>query len=304
MRITMPIPTPQETTLDHKKRFLIPWDACDSHVHVIGSQDRYPMLSSRAYTPPEAQVADLQAHLSTLHMSRVVLIQPSFYGSDNRCLVAALQQLGNIARGVVVIDEKTSDKELSMLTINGVRGVRMNLESIGVRSPQAAHRELNSLATRIAPYGWHIQIYASSHVIAASINQISTLPVHVVLDHFAMIQPKKGLNQPDFLSILELVQTGKVYVKLSAPYRISQAVPDYSDVLPFASAFIEAHPDRMLWASDWPHTRRTCGNSTTEPSPFRVVDDQYILRLLQEWVPSKEIRKKILVDNPACLYGF
>jgi predicted TIM-barrel fold metal-dependent hydrolase len=265
------------------------------------------MLPDRAYTPPEVSVADLKMHLSELGMSRVVLIQPSFYGTDNSCLTDALQELGDSARGIAVIDENTSDEALSALAGSGVRGVRVNLESIGIRDPQAANRALASLADRIKPHGWHIQIYASSGVIAASAGIMGKLSVHVVLDHFAMMQADKGPAQSDLAPVLELVRSGRAYVKLSAPYRISsisQAGPDYADVMPLAKAFIHANLDRILWASDWPHTDRAPGKKPTEISPFRQIDDQRALDLLATWGFTPEVREKILVENPARLYGF
>jgi 2-pyrone-4,6-dicarboxylate lactonase len=285
-------------------RFSPPSGACDCHVHVIGPQALYPMVPDRAYTPPEANVADLRAHLSALQVSRVVLIQPSFYGTDNQCMVAALQHLGPMARGIAVVDDAVTDEELAALAANGVRGVRVNLESSGVRDPAAARRALAVLAKRIAPLGWHIQIYASSRVIAAAADDIAQLAVPVVLDHFGMLQTKNGIDQSDVHPLVELVHSGRAYVKLSAPYRISHAAPHYSDVQPFARAFIEANPERVLWASDWPHTDRAPGKGATEVSPFRVVDDRAVFGLLEGWTGNKDVFDRILVSNPATLYGF
>ncbi|GAB2900839.1 amidohydrolase family protein [Paraburkholderia jirisanensis] len=294
----------EAASMRHDTLFAVPPGACDCHVHIIGPQSHYPMLPDRAYTPPESSVADLRAHLALLKMSRVVLIQPSFYGTDNACLVDALQALGGIARGIAVIDDKTPDETLHALAANGVKGVRVNLESGGVNDPAAARRALSALAARIAPLGWHIQIYAASHVIAASAEAIAALDVPVVLDHFAMVQPAKGMTQPDLQPIVELVRSGHAYVKLSAPYRISHDVPHYDDVRPLARRFVEANPSRIVWASDWPHTDRAPGKGPTEVSPFRKVDDVTVLNQLSHWVPEPELRKRILVTTPAALYGF
>ncbi len=289
-----------ESSLSYK----VPAGACDCHVHIISARDKYPMLPDRAYTPPEASVPDLQAHLSSLHLTRVVLVQPSFYGTDNRCLVDALAKLGTAARGIAVIDGATPADELNKLAGHGVRGVRINLESLGSRDPAAARRALGELAGRIAPLGWHIQIYAALEIIAAIADHIAALPVPVVLDHFATAKASQGTAQADLQPVLSLIRNGHAYVKLSAPYRISKEAPAYGEVLPLAQAFIAANPERMLWASDWPHTDRAPGVAATAVSPFRKTDDLATLDLLASWAPDESLRKKILVDNPARLYGF
>ncbi|CAM2178531.1 2-pyrone-4,6-dicarboxylate hydrolase [Burkholderia orbicola] len=284
--------------------FRIPPNACDCHVHVIGHHSRYPMLPDRVYTPPEASVTDLRMHLAQLGMSRVVLIQPSFYGVDNSCLVDTLQELGNVARGIAVINSSTPDEMLQVLVANGVKGVRVNLESIGLHDPAAARNALKALARRIAPLGWHIQIYATSHVIAASAEVIVGLGVPVVLDHFALVQTSYALTQSLLAPIVDLVRSGYAYVKLSAPYRISKGAPNYDDVCPIARLFVEANPSQIVWASDWPHTDRAPNKRPTDVSSFRLVDDVYMLNQFLNWVPEPELRQSILVSNPAKLYGF
>jgi 2-pyrone-4,6-dicarboxylate lactonase len=286
------------------RSFPIPPGACDCHVHVMGPQSRYPMLADRDYTPPEASVAALRAHLAQLGLSRVVLIQPSFYGADNACLVDALQVLGDMARGTAVIDPSTPDETLEALAANRVKGVRVNLESIGQQNPAAARGVLHSLARRIEPLGWHIEIYAASQVIAALTEEIGALDVPVVLDHFAMIQTLKGMGQRDLPPIVDLVRSGHAYIKLSAPYRISQRAPNYDDVRPLVRRLVEANPARIVWASDWPHTEHAPGKKATEISPFRHVDDVHVLNQLARWIPEAELRQRILVTNPATLYGF
>jgi predicted TIM-barrel fold metal-dependent hydrolase len=294
------------TTADRRSAmsFPIPPRACDCHVHIIGPQSRYPMLPDRDYTPPEASVAALRAHLAQLGLSRVVLIQPSFYGADNACLVDALQVLGDMARGTAVIDPSAPDETLQALAANRVKGVRVNLESIGQQDPATARGVLNTLARRIGPLGWHIEIYAASQVIAALVEEIGALDVPVVLDHFAMIQTSKGMAQPDLPPIVDLLRSGHAYVKLSAPYRISQGTPNYDDVRPLVRHLVEANPARIVWASDWPHTEHEPGEKSTAISPFRHIDDARVLNQLAHWVPEPELRQRILVTNPTTLYGF
>jgi predicted TIM-barrel fold metal-dependent hydrolase len=281
----------------------MPPGACDCHVHVIGPTAQYPMVQERGYTPPEASTADLLAMRRQLGISRNVLIQPSFYGTDNRCMLDAMAQLGGSARGVAVVAPDINTEELAKLDAQGVRGVRLNLESGANRDPKTAAIALDEMAKRIRPLGWHIQIYAALPVIAALKNLIATLPVEVVIDHFGLAQANDGVDQPGFAALLDLVRARRAYVKLSAPYRISQT-PGYADVAPIARALIAAGPDRMLWASDWPHTDRVPGRGPHELHPFRIIDDSLALALLKEWCGDEAAMQTILVETPARLYRF
>jgi predicted TIM-barrel fold metal-dependent hydrolase len=277
--------------------------ACDCHVHIVGPIARYPMSPQRGYTPPEASVADLMALRRRLGIARNVLIQPSFYGTDNRCMLDALAQLGDTARGVAVVAPDIADAELKELDRHGVRGVRINLESSESRDPHAAAAALDALAERIRPLRWHIQIYAALPVIAAVADRIAGLPVDVVIDHFGMAHARDGIDQPGFAALRDLARSGKTYVKLSAPYRISQQ-PGYADTAPIARALIAAAPERMLWASDWPHTDRTPGRAPFDIHPFRTIDDKAVLGQLAEWCGDEAVERKILVETPAMLYRF
>jgi predicted TIM-barrel fold metal-dependent hydrolase len=276
---------------------------CDCHVHIVGPQDRYPMVASRAYTPPQSTVAQLMALRQRLGLSRTVLIQPSFYGSDNRALLEAMGQLDDTARGIAVLDTDVPDAELASLDRAGIRGVRVNIESSGGRDPREVTGALGSFAKRIAPLGWHIQIYAALSVIARVASDVAGLPVPVVFDHFGMPDAALGPEQPGFPVLLDLVRTGPAYVKLSAPYRISKQ-PGYADVAPIARALIAAGPERMVWASDWPHTDRAPGAGPADISPFRVVDDSAVLDLLGTWCPDPALRRTILATTPERLYRF
>jgi predicted TIM-barrel fold metal-dependent hydrolase len=262
------------------------------------------MSPQREYTPPEASLKDLQDHLSSLSLSRVVIIQASFYRTDNRCLLNGLAGLEGRARGIAVLPATIHDAELRSMMRQGVSGVRINLQTGNIQDPKAASTALSALAKRVESLGLHIQIYASLGVIAAVAKEIEKLPMPVVLDHFAMPRAELGVSQPGFDAVLALVKARKVYVKLSAPYRISNRAPDYPDVLPIAQALIAAGSSQMLWASDWPHTNSESGKAPTEVSPFRRIDDAAVLKLFAKWVPDAEVRRKILVDNPARLYGF
>jgi predicted TIM-barrel fold metal-dependent hydrolase len=277
--------------------------AVDCHVHIIGPRAKYPMVANRAYTPPEASVAQLLALRKKLGIARNVLVQPSFYGTDNSCMLDALAQLGDSARGVAVVAPTIADAELRAMDAKGVRGVRINLETAGNRDPKAAQAMLTAMAKKVAPLKWHIQIYTALPVIAQLTGAIADLNVPVVIDHFASAAAADGPNQKGFLSLLDLVHAGKAYVKLSAPYRISKA-KGYADVTPIAQSLIYARRDHMLWGSDWPHTQTIPGKKNDEVTPFYRIDDNASLRQFNSWYPDDVTRKMILVDNPVKLYRF
>lgn len=278
-------------------------NACDSHVHIIGPIDKYPMVANRPYTPPQATVAQLLALRKRIGIARNVIVQPSFYGTDNSCMLDALAELGPTARGIAVVAPTISDAELRAMDAKGVRGIRINLESAGVRDPKAASALFSTLGKKIAPLGWHIQIYTVLPVVAQMIGAIADCPVPVVLDHFAGVTAADGTGQKGFIGLLDLVRARKAYVKLSAPYRVSKR-PDYADITPIAQSLIYAARDRMLWATDWPHTQTIPGKKNTEVTPFYRIDNNAVLRLFNSWYPDETTRKMILVDNPAKLYRF
>ena len=234
----------------------LPDAGCDCHVHVFGPFDRFPLAARRAYTPGPASIEDLTALLRRLGLKRVVIVQASPQGADNRCLVDALQQLnagGEIqARGVAVIDESISPNDLHNLHSAGVRGVRVNLESAGQHDPEVARRAMRVAAERVAPMGWHVQTYTTLQVIAAMAPTLADLPTPVVIDHFGRSTAAHGVDQPGFDRLLDLVAAGQAWVKLSAAHRISE-LDDCQDARAIARALINASPARMLWGTDWPH---------------------------------------------------
>lgn len=275
-----------------------PTHACDSHVHVFLPE--FPYAASRQYTPPAATIPQLRSELCRLDMARVVLIQPSCYGTDNRALLAGLDQLGpHIARGVAVVDlDKVSDAGLRELADKGVRGIRFNLSVQQEADGQRIRRDLAAAQERCGPLGWHLQINASAASIRSLAPALASLHIPVVFDHFA-----GGPDAAD--TVLELLGTGRIWVKLSAPYRASH-VAGYRDMDELVAFLVRANPQRLVWGSDWPHTGGT-GMRQTNPTaiePFRSNDALTTLHLLERWVPDAQSRHRILVDNPAELYGF
>lgn len=275
----------------------VPPGACDCHVHVF--DPRFPYVADRAYTPGPAsgeQLDELHWHLG---VSRAVLVQPSPYGTDNACLLEQLRVRGERARGVVVFDP-AERPPLGQWHALGVRGARVNLATFAVDEPAAALAPLRATAAAIARLGWHLQVFTSLSVVAALADELARLPVPVVLDHFALAPPSAA----PVAALADLLRSGAVYVKLSAPQRISTA-PDHADVEPLVRALAAAAPDRLLWGTDWPHTggrARTPENRLTV-EPFEPIDDARALARLLEWT-GPEAGRKILVDNPAGLYGF
>ena len=286
--------------------FEIPAGGCDCHTHIFGDARRFPFAADRIYTPEPASIAEMRALHRSLHMDRVVIVQPSVYGTDNACTLDASRQLGSRARAVVVIDDATPAAALDRMHGAGARGVRINLATANQTSPAVARQRLQRAVEQLKGRPWHIQIYATLPVIDAIKDQVMQSPVPVVFDHFGGAQASAGTSQAGFDSLVGLVRSGKAYVKISGAYRSSSQRPDYADVAPLAKALIAANPQRILWGSDWPHpdSVRADGRATTDIAPLIQIDDGRLLNQLPVWAPDAAQRKTILVDNPARLYGY
>jgi predicted TIM-barrel fold metal-dependent hydrolase len=287
--------------------FAVPAGACDCHVHIFGDPQRFPFFAGRTYTPGLASVDELRAMHRALRIDRTILVHPSVYGTDNAVTLDALRQLGDSARGVVVIDEHTADSALDAMHQAGVRGIRLNLVQAGVPDPSTARRRFQAAIGRVARRGWHLQVYAPPTTIESIHDLVMASPVPVVFDHFGGARAARGLDQPGFAAVVSLVGAGKAYVKISgAADLVSTQAPDYPDVAPFARALVAANSRRILWASNWPHpdTANPPTRPISEVTPLLRTDDARILNLLADWVPDAAVRQTILVDNPAGLYGF
>ena len=277
----------------------VPPNSCDCHVHVFPDPAKFPFFNGRIYTPPVATADDLLALQKALGMDRVVIVTPSVYGTDNSATLDGIRQLGpKRARGVAVIGANTTKADLDGMAEGGIRGIRVNLETGGIKDPTVAKRTLDAAVKQIEGRSWHMQIYAGLPMISALKSDLGSLPMPVVFDHFAGAEAAKGLEQPGFDSVLELVKAGKAYVKISGAYRAQLGgQPDYSLVAPFAKTLVAANPDRIVWGTDW--TRKA-----TDIAPAMPIDDGRLLNLLADWVPDAKTRAKILVENPARLYAF
>lgn len=285
----------------------LPPRAVDCHVHIF-EPDRFDYAANRSYTPGPATVEDLRRFHSELGVERSVLVQPSTYGTDNRCLIAALRELGrDTARGIAVIDPATvQDGDLKALAAAGVVGVRVNLTVKGEERAEAARNAVSKAIKRVADHGLAVQIYVDLPLVAALSDTILTSPVPVILDHFAGAQAPLDEAGSEMDAVRRLLDAGHVWIKLSAPYRVSMR-PDFADVEPIARTLIGCNPDRLVWASDWPHTGGNAERRDRKPTdiePFRTVDDAGALAMIARCAPSDTVKSKIFVENPSRLFRF
>ena len=283
--------------------------ACDCHTHVFGQADQYPFVSGRTYTPGLASAAQLTDLHDRLGIGRVVVVQPSPYGTDNRCTLDAVFDMNvggaDRARAVVVIDPETSPDELQRMHDAGARGVRINLETHGVMDVDQARARLLHAANQVAALGWHIQVYTNPSVIEGLTEVFQSLPVPVVFDHFGGMRPERGMGQQGMAALTALLQSGKAYVKLSAAHRVTGGA-GYEAVSDMVREWAAIGLDRLLWGSDWPHPGAWPGvaRSPDVIEPFHPIDDRAALSALKGWLPDEAARKAVLLDNPARLYGW
>ena len=284
--------------------FDVPSGACDCHTHIHGDPARFPYFSGRVYTPETALPEEMSALHRALHMQRVVIVTPSVYGTDNSATLFGMKARGKDARGVAVIDEKTTESALDAMHQAGIRGIRLNLATSGVDDPSVGRKRFEAAVERAQKRKWHVQMYTSLAVISSIKDLVLASPVPAVFDHFGGAQAALGTAQPGFADLVELVRSGKAYVKISGAYRASKLAPDFSDAAPLARALIAANADRIVWGTDWPHPNSSSGNPATQVTPLFQIDDGRLLNQLPAWAPDAATRKKILVDNPARLYSF
>lgn len=281
----------------------LPPGSCDCHVHVFDTAS-FALSPTRVYTPDEAPVDDLDRHLEQLGIERVVIVQASPYGDDNSCLLNAIEKLGQErARGVAVISPDSPTQLLEELHAGGVRGVRFNLQTYGGDDLESVVAKLKALFDRLAPLGWHLQLYVSLEMLATLKPYLQAAPINIVIDHLGCLDAAGGLDQPGFPELLELLENDRIHLKLSAFYRVSNQ-GDYADVKPFIDALAAIRPDRLLWGSDWPHTFSAVGErrSPDRVERFHPEDDGHALGLLLRWIDDADTARAILSDTPARLY--
>jgi D-galactarolactone isomerase len=253
---------------------------------------RFPLAAKARRREPDATVAAYQALQRRLGLARVVVVQPTAYGTDNRCTLAALAELGESARGVAVVDARVSDGELADLTRAGMRGVRFRM----LEPPELPWELLETLAARVHAFGWHVQFQMDGRFLHEKESVLAGLPGPLVVEHLGKFLEPVGVDHPGFRALLRLIDRGRCWVKLSGAYMLSRTgPPDYEDIGRLARALVRHAPERMVWASNWPHPLAKEG---------AMPDDAALLDLLLDWAPDAAMRRRILADNPATLYGF
>ena len=272
----------------------MPDGACDTHAHIFGPSTQYRWNPARGYTPPDALPQAYEALHDALGVSRGVLTQPSVYGTDNRCMLDYAAKHPSRMRAVVAVGPDVDDTTLQAMHAQGARGIRVNLADPG-GNPFASFSELGRLAQRLKAMSWHIELLLHVHEMDDVIEDIRRLPVDISIGHLGYMPARLGVDHPKYQAFLDLVAEGRCWVKLTAPYRItSRPTVPYADVTPFASALVQRRPDRILWGTDWPHP--IC--------PVAMPNDGDLADHLADWLPDPEVRRHVLVDNPATLYGF
>ncbi len=266
---------------------VVPALACDSHMHFYDA--RRQAAPEAVLRPPDATIADYLQVQADLGLERVVVVQPTTYGLDNTCQLDAMAAIGDAARGVMVVDHRTGGDELRRLTDLGVRGARFHMLPGGA----VPWEILDEVAAAIQPFGWHVQLQLNGRELTERLDSLRRLPVGLVIDHVGRFMPPVAPDDPAFSALLALVDDGAM-VKLSAPYESSvTGPPTYRDVVPLVEALTARAPDRMLWATNWPH-----------PGQANPPTNAELASLLDAWLPDESLRQQVLVDNPAALYDF
>lgn len=258
----------------------IPANACDSHMHIIGPLDRFPLRETRSLTPPAATVDDYRAVMKTTGFERTVVVQPSSYAKDNECTLSAVESFDGQARAIVVIDAHVDEEVLAAMHSRGARGARVQRVVAG----GASIEDIAEIASKISPFGWHLQLFLDASELAELKPVLARLPVDIVFDHMAIVRDNASLKDPGFKVLLDLLDSGKAWVKLANAF----SVPDAER----ARTLIRANHHQVLWGSDWPHV----GYRDQPPDDGKLVDSLF------DWAETDDVARRILVDNPDRLY--
>jgi D-galactarolactone isomerase len=267
-----------------------PANSCDCHMHMYDA--RFPADPGATLRPADALVDDYRLLQKRIGTTRNVVVTPSTYGTDNRVTLDAMAKFGATARGVAVVNVDVADAELKRLADLGVRGIRFNLVQAGATTVEM----IEPLSTRVNALGWHVQIHMLGDQIVKIEDLLYKLASPIVFDHMGRMPQPAGTDHPAFGVIRKLIDKGRTWVKLSGAYQDTKVgPPSYADTSKVAQAYVKAAPERMVWASDWPHPTQ---------KENEKANDAVLFDLLTEWAPSEVTRNRILVENPATLYGF
>ena len=269
-----------------------PPNAADCHMHIY--DPRFSQLAPGRANPTNATVRDYRLLQKRTGTTRVVVVTPRNYVTDNRVTIDALSQLGASARGVVVVHPAITDAELKSLNDVGVRGIRFSLTDPAIAV--VTWDMVEPLSKRVADLGWHVQFALDGDLIAEHADLLRRLPAQLVFDHMGRPTLPAGTEHASFAVMRGLIDEGRTWIKLSGAYSNSRiGPPEYPEATKIAQAFVKAAPERMVWGSDWPHPSE---------APDRKPNDAVLFDLLSEWAPDEAIRHRILVENPVRLYGF
>lgn len=270
--------------------FRMPAGATDTHFHVFGPRRLERLVLQRDYTPPEADAESARRLFDTLGIERIVVIQASIFGLDNRDQLEEGAKIGLPMRAVVVVSPDASDAEMRALHDQGARGIRFIMAHPGGLDPAGIERA----AARASEMGWHLQFLLKPDHLVELEPRLQRLPCPVVIDHMGFLAPEHGVDQPGFRALQRLVQAGTGWVKLSGAYRLSRNGPSYPELQPYTDALLATRPDRILWGSDWPHVGLKSGMPNTSD----------LFELFGSWISDDANRRRILVENPARLFDF
>ncbi len=275
-----------------KPKFAMPAQACDAHCHVFGPAAVFPYAADRAYTPPDAPKETLMALHRFLGISRAVIVQASCHGADNSATLDAIAASGGRYKGIAIVDENADDKEFRRLDAGGIKGVRFNfVQHLGGRPDM---KFFQRTVARIKELGWHLVLHLDAKDIAELSPMIKALPLPFVIDHMGRVKAGDGLGQPPFKALLELQKLETCWIKVCGSERVSTSGPPFTDAIPFAQAIVKAAPGRVLWGTDWPHPNIA----------KHMPNDGDLVDLVPLIAPDPAYRQKLLVENPARLYGF
>lgn len=273
-----------------------PANACDCHHHIYDAVRFPPPADSSNPMVSRGRVEEYQLLRKRLHTTRSVIVTPAPYVTDNRVTLDAIARLGGTARGVAVVRPEVTDAELKALDRGGIRGIRFSLSlSAAVRNPVTTIDMVEPLSKRIADLGWHVQLNVNGQQVVEWADLLRRVPCPIVFDHMAHPPLPEGVAHPSYRIVRGLLDRGRTWVKLSGAYSNSRVGPPYPEATSIAQAFVKAAPERMVWGSDWPHP--------SEASDHKP-NDAVLFDLLSAWAPSETTRHRILVENPATLYGF
>ena len=285
------IPRPDRDT--RKPATLVPSGAWDCHAHIYGLREKYPLWTGASYNPPVADVEDYRHMLEAVGIEHAVIVQPSAYGTDNHCTMDAVIRSNGAWRSVAVIDDKTTDAQLEEMNKVGFKGVRLH---VFAAPDEAMQQQIERQAARVLPFGWHLQIFTESQYFPELFPQLDKIRNEIVVDHMGFVRGSLSAHDAGFQVLVARLREGRCWVKMSGAYRISRKGPPYDDARGIVEALLAANPDRLVFATDWPHP---WAPDMTGPMP----NDGDLVDQFAAIAQDEGLRRKIWVDNPARLYG-